>query len=415
MACITSCREDSDEILSHGKWSVENFKEANSTMEGQFKVFWTAMNCNYPIWDYEAEFGVDWDAVYKEYLPVFREADRKHQAENTIMPDSVFHKKYEEIISLLHDGHTFLHIKNLHTGALHHFSPSVTRLLEREDWESEYDFKPKTSYYESEAVNEDERIVETMKASDVYQYARFKDGIVYLRMKDCNLPNHFNEAAVEYSSMASTQARLVWRKWFDAIQELHGKNTLKGVVIDVRGNGGGPTEISQYVFGALHNNRYPNSNAYQRGYIRMKNGIGRLDFFPKVPWLWTMCKENHADIHEPIVVLANYITASGAEHICLDAKEMPNACVIGTNTCGALSPLSEKLDSLYYVGCIGKAGETSFYMDIPSAAFMTDEGEFLEGKGVMPDIEVKLDLDLFLSTGRDKQLERALEFIRNKK
>lgn len=415
MTSITSCREDCDDIMSYSKWSTENFKEADSTMEGQFRAFWIAMNCNYPIWDYEAEFGVDWDAIYKEYLPVFREADRKYKNENTIMPDSVYYRNYEKILSLLHDGHTVLYIKNLHTGTLHTFSPSVMRLLSKQDWVTDYVFNPETSYYESEALNEDERIVETVKVSGVYQYSRFKDGIVYLRMKDCNFPNHFNEAAIEYSSVTSTQARLVWRKWFDTIQELHGKDALRGVIIDVRGNGGGSAEISQYVFGALHNNRYSDFNAYQRGYIRTKNGIGRLDFLPKVPWLWTMCKEKHADIHEPIVVLTNSITASAAEQICLDAKEMPNACVVGTNTCGALSPLSERLDSLYYVGRIGRAGETSFYIDIPSAAFMTDNGEFLEGKGVMPDIEVKLDLDLFLSTGRDKQLERALEFIRNKK
>ena len=41
---------------------------------------------------------------------------------------------------------------------------------------------------------------------------------------------------------------------------------------------------------------------------------------------------------------------------------------------------------------------------------MTKEQQILEGVGLYPDIEVDFDAQLYVSTGRDTQLERALQF-----
>jgi C-terminal processing protease CtpA/Prc len=46
-------------------------------------------------------------------------------------------------------------------------------------------------------------------------------------------------------------------------------------------------------------------------------------------------------------------------------------------------------------------------------AQFTREGQLLEGVGVTPDIEVDLDVKQLRSTGKDTQLDRALQFIRN--
>jgi C-terminal processing protease CtpA/Prc len=55
--------------------------------------------------------------------------------------------------------------------------------------------------------------------------------------------------------------------------------------------------------------------------------------------------------------------------------------------------------------------ETPFWAYIPVDVTVSKEG-ILEGIGVTPDIEVQLDRDLLETTGRDSQLERALEYIR---
>ena len=41
---------------------------------------------------------------------------------------------------------------------------------------------------------------------------------------------------------------------------------------------------------------------------------------------------------------------------------------------------------------------------------VTKEGQILEGVGLTPDIEVDFDVTLYKSTGRDTQLERALQY-----
>ena len=49
---------------------------------------------------------------------------------------------------------------------------------------------------------------------------------------------------------------------------------------------------------------------------------------------------------------------------------------------------------------------------LPSMAAFTLDKKLVEAKGLTPDIEVGLDIDLFKSTGQDTQLDRALQFIR---
>jgi C-terminal processing protease CtpA/Prc len=42
---------------------------------------------------------------------------------------------------------------------------------------------------------------------------------------------------------------------------------------------------------------------------------------------------------------------------------------------------------------------------------LTKDKQILEGVGVTPDIEVDFNVSLYTTTGRDTQLERALQFI----
>ena len=410
MTFIISCRDDQDEVLSYNKWQVENFKEADSTLEGQFKAFWSAMNSNYPIWDYEMQFGVDWDEIYDQYLPLFSNADKEYKELGVPFSDSIFEETYKKIMLPLHDGHTYLLIRNLHTRRLIGIQPTLERVKMREHWKDEYNFIPNIQFYESTPY-ENLRIKE-WAYSPSCTYALFYDGIVYLYMKVCKFDEYFNEQGDNYNSWQFAQARNVWRKWFETIQELHNTKMLKGIIIDVRGNQGGSGNCSKYVFGALQNGKYGGYQAYQRGFTRMKSGIGRLDYLPSVPLLWGILEEEHADITEPIVVLANSMTASTAEHICLDAKELPNAFVIGTQTWGALSPSSELIDSINLIGGVGDLLNASFYIHLPTAAFFTDKGEILESIGIKPDIKVAIDRARYNSSGRDNQLEKALEYIR---
>jgi len=410
-AVVSSCRDNSDEILSYSKWGTDGFGDADSSMEGQFNAFWTALNSNYPIWDYEESYGVDWDQVYDEHIELFRKADEDFKKSGIILTDSLFFDAYTGIMLQLHDGHTSLIVKNIHTGNKKRIFPAEIRACEKDSWEDDLNFHPNLSFYQY-AAGENFRIKESL-STQKYQYALFADGIVYLYLNECQLPKHFDQTSDSYSSSESEGVRNVWRKWFDTIQELHGKNSLKGVIIDVRSNTGGVAENNKYIFGSLRNNEFKGVMAYKRGYTRRKNGIGRLDYQPAIPCIWDVLEEEHATITEPIVVLANILSGSAAEQICLDAKELPNAIVLGTQTWGAYSPLNEADNAVFGVGTVGDIKKMSFEIEIPSCAYLTDEGRIIEGIGVIPDMEILLDPEL-KNNNRDSQLEKALEYIRNK-
>ena len=122
--CATSCRPQSDDLLSYGQNDVQAYNEANSSFAGEFKVFWNAMNENYGIWDFEESFGTDWDAVYRTYLPKFEELDNRQ----TKVTDDELRALYKQITDTLHDGHIALQVKNLHTGMYLTFTPQLDRV-----------------------------------------------------------------------------------------------------------------------------------------------------------------------------------------------------------------------------------------------------------------------------------------------
>ena len=92
---------------------------------------------------------------------------------------------------------------------------------------------------------------------------------------------------------------------------------------------------------------------------------------------------------------------------------MKNGSVIGKKTFGAFGPLVST-PNMKYNCVLGDEQNTSgsLYVLLPNATFFTEDGEILDGKGVTPDIEIDVDVDEYYDTGRDTQLERALEYIR---
>jgi len=100
---------------------------------------------------------------------------------------------------------------------------------------------------------------------------------------------------------------------------------------------------------------------------------------------------------KPLVVLTNESSASASEVFSVVMKESGRATIIGQRTCGCL---------LGYMGLADVPGGAQ--MAYSELAFVTKNGTKVEGDGVAPDIEVKLNReDLMLN--RDRTLERAIE------
>ena len=250
------------------------------------------------------------------------------------------------------------------------------------------------------------------------KYALLKGNIAYLYFSDFNLTAYLYENNESFFPNADNSTlehiqnvREVWVRWFMTIQELHKSGQLGGVIIDVRGNGGGIVNDYNYVLGAL----LP-SGGFTYGNVRYKRGTGRLDYSPLMPATISTLETDHAVITEPIAVLANCGSVSMAEVTSLSAKEISNARLIGKQTWGGLCLLTDNSQNSYnYSGHIGIVRKSPVFVYLPSLATFTLDGQQLEGIGISPDIEVDLDEDLLTATGQDTQLDRALQYIRTGK
>ena len=421
---VTSCRQESDALYSYGQNDVLRFEEANESYAGEFKLFWHSMNQNYPLWDYEREFGFDWDAAYDAFLPRFEALDQRLENGEEIT-DEEYQSLLEDLVRPFHDSHMIAFFKNHATGNNITAHPCVLRIYDREDFRVAVGFNPDLSYYRNEGRVSRYQSASTITASAIEMYPDYAekgmalsscvidDGVAYLEFSEFHLffylykdEDFFPSAPQSVRALNQTVVD-TWNNWFSMIQEMKKNGTLKGVIIDVRGNSGGNVPDFRYVIGAL----IPQGSSLQIGYHREKNGVGRYDYGPLLPDVRTALSDPHETITEPIVVLTNCLSVSMSEVTAMSAKTLSNGRVVGKRSLGALGGLIDGPESYSYTyaGCIGEEDKTPVYVYLPFCASFSMKS--YEGVGVEPDIEVDFDKDLFTATGRDTQLERALQYI----
>lgn len=97
---------------------------------------------------------------------------------------------------------------------------------------------------------------------------------------------------------------------------------IKGVILDVRGNGGGYLADMQYTIAPLIDEEL------LIGYTRTKEGLGRLDYAPWIPSILAPAV-HHRKVEAPIVVLADILSISMAEMTAMAVSALPNGCVSG--------------------------------------------------------------------------------------
>ena len=387
-----------------------NVEESNLSYEKQFKAIWTAIDLNYPIWDYERdEYGLNWDDIYDEFLPKFREQDSRFKETGDTACWLSVQGLYHSLFGKLHDGHINFKIKDVYTGKKANLVNALDTIRALSYYFSYLIQTIKFGYYQNDSTSQ-YFLKEIKSSSDkLYQFGHFQGDIIYLHF------HHFEMSTLlaKEDRTAEEQSRVgVWKTWFERIQNLHNNGKLKGVILDVRCNPGGIANDYQYFLGALHGD-IDGSGGVQTGYRRMKNGIGRYDYKYEYTYTYHPYVKEHVNVTAPIVVLADSMSASMAEQTCLAAKKISNAYVIGTQTFGALSSLAgdEDVNKDSHFTKFGHIGDptlstSSFYIKMPYVAFVTYDGKIIEGKGVEPD-EFVIDNDV----NRDKQLEFALDYI----
>lgn len=193
-----------------------------------------------------------------------------------------------------------------------------------------------------------------------------KDGIAGYRLKGFDLPPTMGETySNDINGEVSKYIHDELIAWRDTVYAMHNSGQLKGVILDVRHNGGGYSINLGYFSGLLFE-----GDAYVFGNEIQKNGIGRLDYTVPRERFFGCPANNEEDITEPIVILTDANTVSCAEVSTAAVKQHSNGVSIGTRTFGAGCTLfgDYRLNQTAgYSGTIGVMGKLRYMLTSPTA------------------------------------------------
>jgi len=369
---ILSCRKDFPED-----------KNYTADFNAVFESFWNGMNHNYIFWDSDP---TDWDEVYKQYKPLFANLNiRKKEDIQTA------HLYFKEMTSTLIDCH-FAIVFNESLGL-----PMITPSWERKRNSSNAHNPIERSMYFQSVFP---KYCENPKKGEgnLVVSATIEDNILYLYIAQFSLSEiYWSSGYYDYY-----MAKHALENFFDRLKQ---SSDIKGVILDLRGNSGGYLADLNLLIGQMIDTKL------DFGYTRCKIGDGRLDYSPWIP-AYVTPQPNAKKVTAPIVVLADMYSVSMAEMTVIAVKALPNGYFVGEKTWGAQGPLvdaSVKFNS-------GSFDGQSFFKTIitSSHALKDNNGNQYENIGLTPDIEVKHNQQA-LNAGKDPQLERAIDLIKNGK
>ncbi len=169
-------------------------------------------------------------------------------------------------------------------------------------------------------------------------------------------------------------------KW--VVSDTVTKDNFKGVIVDIRGNGGGAVAFLETFWGTFFASETP------FGYVRYKSGYSRLEYTP-----WSsfsiedelVNKELEEDYKKPVALIVNGFSVSCSEVSCVISKLLPNSAVVGHTTYGGTCGLT---DRKIYNG--GPFSSEHLYIYTTTYQFVDNNMESFETKGITPDVESEL-------------------------
>jgi carboxyl-terminal processing protease len=192
-------------------------------------------------------------------------------------------------------------------------------------------------------------------------YEKMDDGVAYIAI------GSFSDTTVESFAEAIQQAK---------------DDGAKGVIFDIRGNGGGGLDVCV----AMCQQFLP---AGLIVYTQDKYGQ-KEEFYSDGTNEWDI----------PMVVLVNGGSASASEIFTAALKDMGVAKIVGTKTYGK---------GVYQV-VVPLKDESA--VKVTNGRFYSPKGECFHEVGIEPDVEAKLDVDAYYKDGTDSQLDEAINVLR---
>lgn len=184
------------------------------------------------------------------------------------------------------------------------------------------------------------------------------------------------------------------------LESIISTNNPDAIILDLRMNGGGSLGL---MWDAMSVFMPQSVSELKYGYNKEKVGPLPGNFGPE-KYFAVFGKTNTKFLNKPIVVLTNRLSASAAEHATMALREMKKfnfrIKIVGDYTFGATSFIVERTlpNGIQYTLVNSKTSDINHVV--------------VEKTGVKPDEQVYLTEE-FVKAGRDQQMERAIEIIKN--
>ncbi len=164
----------------------------------------------------------------------------------------------------------------------------------------------------------------------------------------------------------------------------------KGLIIDVRRNGGGNDDVGK----AIADRFADEKRLYMT--IQEKSGPGHGDFAEPVRWY--VEPDGPIQFTKPIILLTDFTSGSAAENFALAMRVLPHATIVGDFTAGCFADAeADKLPN-------------GWYFSLSINLFKDHNGICWEGVGVPPDLRIT-NTQEDIKNNRDRVLEFAIDLL----
>lgn len=324
-AICTSCKDDEEE------------KTYDDSPQGNLTALWTIIDQKYCFLTYkEKELGFKWADVYVKYSSRL----------NPRMSRAQLFEVLCDMIGELKDGHVNLN--------------------------SSIDMGRNWSWKEDYPVNLNTELRDSYLTADYH---------IAGGMRYCILPDNVGYMIYDSFGSATGEGNLD-----DMLNILR---LCNGLIIDVRGNGGGDLTNAERVC-----RRFTNTDVLV-GFSAHKTGPGHDEFSTPVPEV--IKPSNRIRWQKKVVVLTNRSCYSAANTFVRNMKEMPLVTIMGDKTGGGSGmPFTSEIP----------IGWSVRYSACPSYDARMQQTEF----GIEPDIYASLDEEE-VKRGKDSMIEAARSFL----
>lgn len=385
---LVSCRKEMPDMQNPREETIYNWDQL-------FESYWNGMNYNYVFWDIDT---TDWDKMYEVYKPKF-EGIAQAGFENEQVNKEAF-GWLKEMSSTLIDYHFRITVSLPPSdGYSYTYIPSNENIRKRKGYHEDF------SLYRSPILQKmvaDGRFVKpighTFPPQNNYPQRFYVSGLIDSNILYFSFSGFFINFDLGIEENKDIMNAILSNYW----NNLDNNPDLKGVIIDVRGNGGGYLNDLSYVLGKFV------KEPLKVFYTRKKSGTGRLDYTPYTPeYLYPLDYKRELDI--PVVVLADMHSVSMAEMTTMAVLALPkgNGVFIGEQTKGGTGNLNSNFDMNYG----GQFKNDMLDVYTCSSNLVDANGVSHEGKGIKPTIEVPLDVEKLEQQLIDNQLEYAINYI----